>query len=132
MADNMDSGPFLVHGGQVWIRALALDDLWEGEMVGLELGEADVLLVNLGSGDIRAYDNRCPHARARLSEGRLRGATLQCSAHHWEFDIRNGEGINPKNCRLRSFPVAIDGGAVIVLVGGARAQRDGDDHAMGR
>src|SRR5690349_3815762 len=122
MARITDSGPLHVHGGQVWIRALALDELWEGEMIGLELGGADVLLVNLGNGDIRAYDNRCPHARARLSEGHLRGATLQCAAHHWEFDIRNGDGINPKNCRLRRFPIAIDDGAVLVLVGDERGE----------
>jgi toluene monooxygenase system ferredoxin subunit len=99
-----------------WAVALLLDELWEGEMVGVRLGDADVLLVNLGKDGVHAYDNRCPHAQSRLSEGRLSTATLQCAAHLWEFDIRTGAGVNPRSCRLRRYPVRIDDGVVMVQI----------------
>jgi toluene monooxygenase system ferredoxin subunit len=99
-----------------WTRAISLDDLWEGEMVGVRLGGADVLLVNLGGGEIRAYDNRCPHAGSRLSEGRLRAAVLQCATHLWEFDARSGHGVNPESCRLRPYAVKVADGMVLVRV----------------
>jgi toluene monooxygenase system ferredoxin subunit len=73
--------------------------------------------VKLDGGEVRAYDNRCPHAGSRLSEGRLRATTLMCASHLWEFDVRTGNGINPERCKLRSYPVKIVGGAVMVQLG---------------
>lgn len=98
----------------LWTFALPLDDLWEGEMIGLCLEADDVLLVRFARDEIRAYDNHCPHAGARLSEGHLTHTTLRCPIHHWEFDVRSGNGVNPRNCKLRSFPVKLVDGAVLV------------------
>lgn len=102
-----------------WLVALAVDDLWEGEMVGVRVGGVDVLLVNLGGGDVHAYENRCPHAGARLSEGHLSATTLRCGVHLWEFDPRTGAGVNPRNCRLRRYAVKVEGGSVMVRVRGS-------------
>lgn len=104
-----------------WIFALSLDELWEGEIVAVKIGSADVLLVNLGGGVIRAFDNRCPHAGSRLSEGCLRGETLRCGTHHWEFDARTGDGINPKTVRLTSYLATVREGAVLVRLRAAGA-----------
>lgn len=87
-------------------------------MTGLSLHGVEVLLLKLGAAEVHAYDNRCPHAGARLSEGRLRGTTLRCSAHHWEFDVQSGEGINPRKCKLARLGVRIDEGVVWVRVRG--------------
>jgi toluene monooxygenase system ferredoxin subunit len=97
-----------------WTAAIRLDDLWEGEMIGVRVGDGEVLLVNLGNGEIHAYDNRCPHAGSRLSEGRLEQTRLQCRAHLWEFDLRSGDGLNPKSCKLRRYAVRIVDGVVMV------------------
>ena len=98
----------------VWQLAIASDDLWEGEMVGVRVDETDVLLVKLGEDEVHAYADRCPHAGARLSEGMLCGTTLRCSVHHWDFDARSGEGINPRKCTLARYPVQIVDGTVMV------------------
>lgn len=95
-----------------WTFALRLDELWSGEMVALRLHGSEVLLVKLGDDEVHAFDNRCPHAGAPLSEGRLRAATLRCAAHLWEFDIRSGAGINPRSCKLQRYPVRIVDGCV--------------------
>jgi nitrite reductase/ring-hydroxylating ferredoxin subunit len=100
-----------------WTIAIALDELWEGEMVGLRLGAADVLLVNLGKAEVHAFDNRCPHAGSRLSEGHLQANVIQCGAHLWQFDARSGLGVNPRNCALRRYPVKVVDGAILVRVG---------------
>jgi len=98
----------------VWQYALPAEALWEGEMVGVRLADADVLLVKLGANEIHAYDDHCPHAGARLSEGMLCGSTLRCNAHHWDFDVRTGDGINPRKCQLTRHPVQVVDGAVMV------------------
>ncbi len=86
-------------------------------MVAVRVGKTRVLLVNLGAQGVRAYDDRCPHAASPLSEGTLRDGTLRCGAHHWEFDVCSGAGVNPRVCRLRSFPAALVDGAILVKLG---------------
>ncbi|HEX2733649.1 MAG TPA: Rieske 2Fe-2S domain-containing protein [Polyangiaceae bacterium] len=102
--------------GAPWTAALPLVELWEGEMIALRVHDVDVLLVNLGRGEIYAYDNRCPHAGAPLHAGRLRAAVLQCELHQWEFDVRTGLGINPRRCQLQRYPVAIADGQILVRI----------------
>jgi toluene monooxygenase system ferredoxin subunit len=99
--------------GEGWTFALELAELWDGEMTGVRVADRDVLLVNVG-GVVHAYEDRCPHASAKLSEGELSATTLRCGSHHWEFDVASGAGINPRNCRLRTFEVQVVDGAVFV------------------
>jgi toluene monooxygenase system ferredoxin subunit len=106
-----------------WTLSLPLADLWEGEMVGLRLERADVLLVKLGDDEIRAYDNRCPHTGSRLSDGCLRGTTLRCASQASEFDLRTGDGITPQCCKLRSYPVQVIEGTVMIQLGQTAADQ---------
>ena len=39
------------------------------------------------NGEIHAWDNRCPHRGASLSDGYISENTIQCKYHLWEFDI---------------------------------------------
>ncbi|HWD03485.1 MAG TPA: Rieske 2Fe-2S domain-containing protein [Kribbella sp.] len=100
-----------------WQEAMQLDELWEGEMAGVEVGGEKVLLMNI-DGEVRAYRNRCPHQAWALDEGDFDGETLTCSRHLWVFDARSGAGVNPDNCRLASFPCRVDeDGTIRVDVG---------------
>jgi toluene monooxygenase system ferredoxin subunit len=92
-------------------------------MVGVSLGYVDVLLVHLASGEIHAYDNRCPHAGSRLSEGHLGATILRCPAHQWEFDVRTGRGINPIDCKLRRYPVKVVDGDILVQLNSTISRR---------
>jgi toluene monooxygenase system ferredoxin subunit len=100
-----------------WQAAMALDDLWDGEMEGVEVGGQKVLLVNLG-GEIRAYRNQCPHQQWALSEGDFDGETITCARHMWVFDAGSGCGVNPANSQLVRYPCeVIADGTILVDVG---------------
>jgi toluene monooxygenase system ferredoxin subunit len=88
-------------------KVASLDDLWSGEMLGLEVGGNSILLVNVDD-HVYAYADACPHQKSRLSEGILMEKTLRCARHHWEFDVCTGRGINPQNACLKAFPVSIE------------------------
>lgn len=88
-------------------RVASLDDLWSGEMIGLEVDGNGILLINVDD-HIYAYGDACPHQKSRLSEGSLLGKTLRCATHHWEFDVCTGHGINPQNACLKVFRVILD------------------------
>ena len=100
-----------------WHEVSHLDDLWEGEMVGVEAAGTSVLLVNV-DGTVYAYRNQCPHQTWPLDDGDLDNKKLTCAQHLWEFDVSTGKGINPSTCSLATYQCKVDDeGAISVCVG---------------
>jgi toluene monooxygenase system ferredoxin subunit len=97
-----------------WRAVMPAEDLWEGELTGVQLGPWNIVLVNVG-GEIRAYEDRCPHLGFQLSAGGLDGRNLTCANHRWEFDALTGVGSNPGNCRLAPFGVQVRDGQIEIL-----------------
>ncbi len=94
-------------------RVLTHEELWDGEMRSLYMGNRKVLLYRL-NGEVLAYEDRCLHRGVPLSEGCLKGNVLTCSAHHWQFDLGTGESINPKNKHLKRFQVRLESDGIYV------------------
>ena len=88
-----------------WVDVAAADDLWEGDVLGVDVEGASVLLVSLAGGDLRAYQGRCPHQEQPLADGDVDDDVLTCAGHLWEFDLRSGDGVNPAACRLAAYEV---------------------------
>lgn len=97
-------------------RVTSLNELWEGEMQVHTVGGVELLLVNAEGGVVRAFDAYCPHQDHPLIEGELEGRVLTCSAHLWQFDVTSGEGVNPRDCRLKQYPVKLEGDDILVDV----------------
>jgi toluene monooxygenase system ferredoxin subunit len=93
------------------------EDLWDGELTGIRLGGTKIVLLNVG-GNIRAFEDRCPHLGGQLSEGTMDGSTLTCANHLWEFDALTGKGTNPGNCRLTAFDTRVRDGQIEILAPG--------------
>jgi toluene monooxygenase system ferredoxin subunit len=94
-------------------RAAGIEELWSGEMLGIEVNGERILLVNINN-QIYAYADVCPHQKSRLSEGTLTKKVLRCPTHQWEFDVCSGFGVNPQNTCLKMFPVRVDGEDILV------------------
>jgi toluene monooxygenase system ferredoxin subunit len=107
-------------------KVAKIEDLWSGEMMGLEVNGERVLLVNVDH-HIYAYADICPHQKSRLSEGTLADKILRCGRHHWEFDVCSGSGVNPRNACLKLFPTRIDGGNILVDMDDLRSLGAGMD-----
>lgn len=107
-----------------FLRAAALADLWEGEMIGVRVAGVPVLLVRLDDG-LHAYVDRCAHQAVPLSEGVLDGGVIVCGAHGWSYDARTGRGVNPARARLSAIPVRAEGADILVDVGAAAARAGG-------
>jgi nitrite reductase/ring-hydroxylating ferredoxin subunit len=101
-------------------RVVALEEVWDGEMRGFVVDSRKVLIIKL-DGEVYAYEDRCAHLGVALSEGLLESGVLICSAHHYQYDARTGQGVNPKSVRLRTYPVAIKDGAILVDIEGRPA-----------
>jgi nitrite reductase/ring-hydroxylating ferredoxin subunit len=78
-------------------------------MTTLEAAGQRLLLCNVG-GTPHAIEDRCPHAFARLSEGRLEGHVLECPLHGGKLDVRDGQPLAPPIRRpVRTFAVRRSG-----------------------
>lgn len=97
-------------------RVCSVDEIWEGDMVGFEVGDVDVLLLWPVGGELRAVQGVCPHQEIALAEGTFDGKVLTCRAHLWQFDARTGKGINPTDCELAAYPVKVENDEVWVDV----------------
>ena len=62
-----------------------------------------------GDDEIYALEDRCPHQGVPLSDGELRGRTIECRAHGWCFDLASGfrPGFED-GFPIPRFPVRID------------------------
>jgi nitrite reductase/ring-hydroxylating ferredoxin subunit len=65
----------------------------ESRVVGLELRGLRVVVCRAG-GRLFALEDRCPHAFSPLSEGALRGYTLECPFHGGTLDVRDGRPLS--------------------------------------
>lgn len=101
-----------------WVVASAEDDLWEGDLLDVEVNDEQVLLVHLDGGPIKAYQGMCPHQEVLLADGIWDPDTgrLECPGHRWEFDLATGAGLNPTGCQLFEYAVRVADGDIEVAI----------------
>jgi nitrite reductase/ring-hydroxylating ferredoxin subunit len=94
-------------------------------------GERSIGLFNV-AGRLYAIRNVCPHKGAPLCRGRLRphivgqtagdftfereGEIIKCPWHQWEFDLATGWSLYAPRLRVRTYPVTVEAGRLIVQV----------------
>lgn len=97
-----------------WTKAMDAAALPEHGMRRVELNGVPIVLVHAGE-RLRAFGGDCPHAGAHLDEGALCNGRIVCPWHKAAFDIDDGERLEPPALEgLASYPVRVEGGAVLV------------------
>ena len=73
----------------MWFKAIEnLSEL--SKITEISIGENNLVLTNY-EGEIRCFENRCPHEDFRLSLGCIQNAKIKCSLHGFFFDLKTGE-----------------------------------------
>jgi len=72
------------------------------------------VIVTRLDGAIVAVPGVCPHEDVALADGELRGATLICPGHAYQFDLRTGRCRHDTSLELRRYPVTLVGDEVWV------------------
>jgi naphthalene 1,2-dioxygenase system ferredoxin subunit len=99
-----------------WHRVAGTDEVEEGEILAVRIGERQVALYKIG-GQIFATDNVCTHAYALLSDGWLDGTVVECPLHGGQFDVTTGEALSsPVERPLCTFPARVADGQVEILL----------------
>ena len=81
----------------------------------VECGEAGIVVVRTEEG-VCAFEDSCPHAQWRLSDGDLIGNVLECPGHGWEFSATTGRCLNVPAYCLKRFRVTMRDGYVDIDV----------------
>ena len=101
---------------QGFVRACAVADIPDTNVLGVRVGELAVAIVRSGD-EYFALHDVCSHAEVALSEGDVDGGAIDCWLHGSEFDLRTGKPLClPATDPVAVYPVKIDGDAVYVSV----------------
>lgn len=99
------------------VTLLLEDELAPDTMLGVRAGRWEIVLVKARDGSISALEDRCTHARVRLSRGKLIDGTIFCVAHGARFDSCTGEALCfPAKKAARVFPVKTVDGRIVVEI----------------
>jgi 3-phenylpropionate/trans-cinnamate dioxygenase ferredoxin component len=74
------------------IQLFKTDELKEGEMRKIDVGDLNILIIRIGD-EFFAVNNKCPHMGGDLSQGTLDGTIITCPVHHSQFDVTTGQVI---------------------------------------
>lgn len=72
------------------VKVATVTDLPLRTLIHMKASDEDLILIRFPEG-VFAFEDRCPHAGARLHTGELRGTTVVCPGHHLQFNLMSGE-----------------------------------------
>jgi nitrite reductase/ring-hydroxylating ferredoxin subunit len=103
-----------VSAGGDFVAVARLTDVDETRPAIVRVGEYEVALF-LVDGDVRAYENACPHQGGPIGEGQIEGTTVTCPWHAWTFDLHTGGmALGADFARLRRFEARVQDGRIEV------------------
>ena len=106
-----------------WIRITHIENIPPREGRSLRLGPLALAVFNTGERFL-AVENRCPHDGGPLADGIVGGTTVTCPLHNWRVCLETGNVTKPCDSgksSVRTFPVKVQDGIVLVDLGGAQA-----------
>ena len=105
--------------GTEYRRIAGTDEIEVGKSLCVTIESREILICHIREGYF-AVDNICSHARARMSEGRLRGHRVFCPLHSAAFDVRDGSVLSrPATKPLHSHPLRVEAGDILISISDA-------------
>lgn len=75
-----------------WRDVMASKDVKDGEVTRTEC-QGRGLFIYRDKKSYQVYDSHCPHQGTDIPELGVKGTTLTCSKHQWQFDAKSGDCI---------------------------------------
>ena len=94
-----------------WYEAGTTEELGDDRRLRVLAGPHDVAVFEV-DGKVYAIGNRCPHAGAPLSEGRVHGCEVSCPLHAWRFHLETGQSTDVPGASVPTYDVKVESGRV--------------------
>jgi nitrite reductase/ring-hydroxylating ferredoxin subunit/alkylhydroperoxidase/carboxymuconolactone decarboxylase family protein YurZ len=83
-----------------WHDLMASKSVKEGEVLRTVCDGLGLFIYREGK-SISVYDSHCPHQSTDIPELAVKGTTLTCPKHQWQFDAKSGDCIKKGNSPLK-------------------------------
>ncbi len=99
-----------------WVMGPAVDEVREGSVYRMDLGDGDSAVIFHLDGKLQAFRNACTHQGLPIDGGMLdaMNGTITCPWHGFCFDATSGECLTAPQAQLEPFPLRVDEGRVFV------------------
>lgn len=126
---------------QHWHDVGALAEMPDREVTIITAGGIELGIIRWHQDEVYALHNRCPHQAGPLCLGNLgprlvcegtspseltiddERPTMACAWHRWEFDVKSGESLWDPRYKVRTYPVRVEDGRILVRVRARSARR---------
>ncbi|MEI8324090.1 MAG: Rieske 2Fe-2S domain-containing protein [Betaproteobacteria bacterium] len=97
-----------------WHDIIASAEAKDGEVTRTEV-DGRGLFVYRSKKTYQVYDSRCPHQSTDIPQLALKGSTLTCAKHGWEFDVKSGDCIKKGNSPLKRMASKVVKGRLLAF-----------------
>ena len=100
-----------------WIRITGIENIPVREARAVQIGPLSVAIVNMGGGQFRALENRCPHGHGPLADGIVGTGFVTCPMHSWRISVETGCVVKPTGTSapcVRTFAAKVEDGIVML------------------
>jgi len=98
----------------IFVDIAALDDIPPQGARVVRTAQGCVAVFRTADDRVFALEDRCPHKGGPLSEGIVHGTSVTCPLHNWVFDMNSGVAQGADEGTVRTFPVRVEGGRVLI------------------
>lgn len=101
-----------------WVDACSADDIDAEDVRRFDHGDRTFALYRTADDRYYATDGFCTHAKVHLAGGLVMDRIIECPKHNGRFDFITGQAQGAPACiDLKTYPVKVEGGRVLVRVG---------------
>jgi len=87
-----------------WYPVARSEELLRGKVLGTRFWSRPIAVFRDEKGQVHALEDRCAHRQLKLSIGQVKGCSLVCQYHGWEYDSSGKVVSIPHDLFGRAFP----------------------------
>nr|WP_319566096.1 Rieske 2Fe-2S domain-containing protein [uncultured Rhodoferax sp.] len=97
-----------------WRDVMASKDVPDGEVLRTE-HDGRGLFIYREKKTYQVYDSHCPHQSTDITQLAVKGTTLTCPKHQWEFDAKSGDCIKKGHTGLQRIESKVVKGSLLAF-----------------
>ncbi|MCI5078670.1 nitrite reductase small subunit NirD [Oricola sp.] len=102
---------------QDWVKVGTLADIPRRGARCVRNGEMTIAIFRTANDKVFALEDKCPHRQGPLSQGIVHDGCVTCPLHNWVISLETGEAQGADEGSTATFPVKLDGDAVLLAIG---------------
>jgi len=97
-----------------WRDVMAAKEVPDGEVMRTECQGRGIFIYR-DKKTYQVYDSHCPHQSTDIPELAIKGTTLTCPKHQWQFDAKSGDCIKKGNSPLMHLEAKVAKGRLLAF-----------------